>query len=224
MSLKLSLSVAFLLFNLLFFSRDALNSSTREFDREGLEAFRHDPEFDYSRDYAPSDSFIGLALAYLLSGFSGIFDTLNAQWILPLLFRTSLVGGIVVAIWLIIRLKYGKVLSRKNRQLGDFPLMNVEQQDENYQKLLQESMANQQHKLAVRYLFLSTLVLLERQKCLQITQWKVPHDYLRDLPEEKQKGFKLLSDLFEKTWYGDYQPDNDELDEGLKLYQGLQNA
>src|SRR5690606_4696244 len=110
MSLKLCLSTAFLLINMLIFTLNALNSSEREFNRESLEAFRHDPEFNYSQD-APSDSFITLMLTYLLSAFPDIFDTLNAQWVVPLLFRIFLIGGIIVAVWLILRLKYGTVLS-----------------------------------------------------------------------------------------------------------------
>lgn len=203
---------------------EALGRDEREFDKESLEAFRHDPEFNYSQDYAPSESFITLMLTYLLAAISDIFDTLNARWVLPLLFRMLLIGGIVVAVWLILRLKYGKVLSKDSRQFADLPLMSLKQQDEDYQKLLKESLTNKQHKLAVRYLFLSTLLLLEQQKCFKITKWKVPHDYLRELPEEKKAHFRLLTELFEKTWYGDYYPDSDELDEGLKLYRGLQNA
>lgn len=224
MSLKLCLSTAFLLITMLFFPLEAFSSDEREIDKENLEAFRHDPEFNYSQDYAPSDSFVTFILTYLLSKLSDVFDTLNVQWALPLLFRVLLIGGIIVAVWLILRLKYGKVLSKDSRRFADYPIMNSQQQDVDYQKLLKESLANNQRKLAVRYLFLSALLLLEQQKCFKITKWKAPHDYLRELPEEKKAHFRLLTELFEKTWYGDYYPENDELDEGLKLYRGLQDA
>ncbi len=224
MSLKLCLSTIFLFFNILFFPLHALNSSAREFDRESMEAFRHDPAFNYAQDYAPSDSWITLMMAYLLSSVAGLFNTLNAQWVFPLLFRILIILGIIIAVWLIVRMKYGKALSKNSRQFGNFPLSNFEQQDEDYQKLLKESLENKQYKLAVRYLFLSTLILLEQQKCLEITKWKAPYDYLKELPEEKKSGFKMLTDLFENTWYGDYQPDNEAVDQGLQLYRQLQNA
>lgn len=224
MNLKLFLSLIFLIFNILFFPVHALNSSAREFDREIMEAFRHDPEFNYSQDYAPSDSFITLMLAYLLSSIAGLFDTLNAQWVFPLVFRILIILGIIVAVWLIVRMKYGTVLSKNSRQFGNFPLTSFEQHDEDYQKLLKESLESKQYKLAVRYLFLSTLILLEQQKCLEITKWKAPYDYLKELPEEKRSGFKMMTDLFENTWYGDYQPDNEAVDQGLQLYRQLQNA
>src|SRR5690606_33749940 len=150
--------------------------------------------------------------------------TLNAQWVLPLLFRIFIILGIVVAAWLIVRLKYGEVLSKKNQSFGNFPLTNFEHQVEDYQKLLKESLENKQYKMAVRYLFLSTLILLEHQKFLEITKWKAPYDYLKELPDEKKSGFKMLTDLFENTWYGDYQPDNEAVDQGLQLYRRLQNA
>src|SRR5690606_7281208 len=133
MSLKLRLSKVFLLFNLLVFSVEALANGEREFDKERLEAFRHDPEFNYAQDYAPSDSIVTSMFAYLLSTLADIFDTLNVQWIFPLLFRILLIGGIIVVVWLVIRLKYGKVLGKDSRQFRDLPLMNFKQQDEDYQ-------------------------------------------------------------------------------------------
>lgn len=224
MSLKRCLSSAFLLVCLALFPLDASSDDKRRFDREHLEEFRHDPDFNYAQDYAPSDSFITSVLTYLWTTLSDIFYTVNAPWLLPLLFRVLLIGGIIGAVWLILKLKYGKLLSRDSRRFSDYPLMNSQQQDKDYQKLLKESLANNQHRLAVRYLFLSTLLSLEQQKCFKVTKWKVPHDYLRELPEEKKSDFKQLTALFEKTWYGDHQPNKDELDEGLKLYRGLQNA
>src|SRR5690606_18452565 len=155
MILKRFLSIVFLIFNILLFPLYALNSSGREFNRESMEAFRHDPEFNYSQDYAPSDSFISLMLAYLFSSFASLFDTLNAQWVVPFIFRILLIGGIIVAVWLIVRMRYGKVLSKKSRQFGNFPLTDFKQQNEDYQMLLKESLENKQFKLAVRYLFLS---------------------------------------------------------------------
>jgi len=206
------------------FVLEASSSDEREFDKEHLEDYRNDPDFNYAQDYAPSDSFITSVLTHLWSALSEMFAMVNAPWLLPLLFKALLIGGIIGAVWLILKLRYGKLLSKDSRRFSDYPLMNSQPQDEDYQKLLKESLANNQHRLAVRYLFLSTLLLLEQQKCFKVAKWKVPHDYLMELPEEKKSDFKQLTALFEKTWYGDYQPDKDELDEGLKLYRGLQNA
>lgn len=224
MNLKPCLSIAFLTLVILLCPLYALHSGERGFDRESMEAFRHDPAFNYAQDYVPSDSFITRMLTYLLSSLAGLFDTHNAQWVFPLLFRILIILGITVAVWLIVSMKYGNVLGEKNHQFGSSPLTDLEQQDGDHQKLLKENLENQQYKLAVRYLFLSTLVLLEQQKYLEITKWKTPYDYLKDLPEEKRAGFKLLTDLFESTWYGDYQPDKDAVDQGLQLYRQLQNA
>lgn len=224
MSLKLWLSAVFIVLNILFFPLNASNGGERRFDRKKMEEFRANPEFNYAQDYAPSDSFITLALAYLLSLFSGVFGSLQGQWVFTWLFRILMILGIVVAVWLIVRMKYGNVLSGSSRQFGNVPLSHFEKESEDYYKLLQESLDNQQYRLAVRYLFLSTLLLLEQQRFLEITKWKAPYDYLRELPEEKRAGFKQLTDLFENTWYGDYQPDDDAVNQGLQLYRQLQNG
>src|SRR5690554_4115915 len=115
MNLKRCLSTVFLILNILFFPLHASHSSERGFDKESLEAFRHDPAFDYTQDYGPSDSFITLMFAYLLSAVAGLFDTINAQWVFPLLFRILIMLGIIAAVWLIVSMKYGKVLGEKNQ-------------------------------------------------------------------------------------------------------------
>ena len=137
MSLKRCLSAVFLILTILFSPLHALNSSDRGFNRESLEAFRNDPAFNYAQD-DPSDSFINRMLALLLSAFAGLFNTTTAQWLIPLLFNLLIILGMLVVVWLIVSMKYGSVLSKKNEQFGNFAISDFEQQEEDYEKLLKE--------------------------------------------------------------------------------------
>lgn len=196
----------------------------RQFDKEKLEAYSDDPELQYGQDYHHSDSFYAIALAYLFSKLAVIFGSPSLQWMMPIFFRLLLIASIILSIVLILRLKYGRVWAKRSRQFYHSTVHVVENEKEDYEQLLQESLANNHHKLTVRYLFLCTLGTLSRQKVIALATWKAPFDYLREIPEEKQNMFKLLTDLFENTWYGDYTPDNEAIDKGMQWYRQLINA
>lgn len=224
MSLKQWLSILFIALNIWFVPLFAFENEAREFDQQKLEDYRQDPEFNYSQDFVPTDSFISVVLAYIFSKVAFLFDALALQGITPLFFRVAIIVGFIISIIIILKLKFGKALTTGNRQFSNLPISNLENEGQDFEKLLKESLENQQFKLAVRYLFLSTLLMLEQQKKIQITKWKAPYDYLKEIPEDRRIHFKQLVDLFENTWYGEYEPNNDTVDQGLQLYRQLKDA
>lgn len=195
----------------------------RQFDQEKMEAFRHNPEFNYTEDYATTN-FLSGWMAYLMDKLSFLLGNPNLVWLGPIIFRVLLLLAIIAAILIIIRLKFGPLLTKKSGSFAHASVAFANVVEEDYQKLLQESIKNRTFKLAVRYLFLSALKMLEQQKRIQLKQWKAPYDYLNELPENKKEAFKQLTDLFENTWYGDYVPDHEAVALGLQLHRQLENA
>lgn len=224
MSLKQWLSTLFIFINLLFIPLFALVDDKRMFNNTALEDYRHNPEFDYSQDYVPTDSFISTVLAYIFSKVGFLFDSLALKWIMPIVFRIAIIMGFIAALIVILKLKFSHAFSKDSSRFNNLPVTNIENKNEDYEGLLKESLDSQQFKLAVRYLFLSTLVMLEKQNRIKITNWKAPYDYMKELPEDKKSFFKQLTALFENTWYGDYLPDNDAVEQGIQLYRQLKNA
>lgn len=222
--MKQWLSILFLLSNILFVSVLAGVEDKRAFNSAALDNYRHNPEFDYSQDYVPTDSFISTVLAYVFSKIGFLFDSLALKWIMPIVFRIAIILGFVAALIVILKLKFSHAFSKGSSRFNNLPVTNIENEKEDFERLMKESLDSQQYKLAVRYLFLSTLVMLERQNSIKITNWKAPYEYMKELPENKKSFFKQLTDLFENTWYGDYLPDNDAVNQGIQHYRNLKNA
>lgn len=223
MNLRLCLSILLLLSTLLV-PLNAIEQNERVFNQEAMDGYRQAAEFDYSQDYARTDSFFSIILAYIFSKAAFLFDALELQWIFPVVFRVAILIGIIAAVVIILRLKFGKALVLGSSKQIHLPLTHIQNEKQDYERLLQESINDQQFKLAIRYLFLTSLIMLENQKNIAIEKWKAPYDYLNELPEEKKSFFKQLTDLFENTWYGDYHPDSLAVDQGLQLYRQLKDA
>lgn len=201
----------------------ALKAQERTFDTLHLEAYKEQAEFNYAQDYSQSDSFLSLITQYFFSKIASIFGHVGNS-MSPVIFKVILLIAIVLALVFIMRLKFGSAVIRGPGSFNSLPLQFMEGEKEDYHKLMQESLVNQQFKMAIRYLFFSSLHTLEQQKQLKITKWKAPYDYIKELPEGKRSDFKQIVDLFENTWYGDFSPDQQMVDKGVQVYKNLKHA
>lgn len=206
------------------FSVEGEEQDKRQFDKKSLEEYKNDPEFDYSNEYAQSNSGLSLLLAYIFSKIAEFFDQPGLQWVGPSVFRVLLVAGIIIALILIFKLRYNSAFGKYSSKYYNPVVGYTEVIREDYQKLLDESFNNKEYKLAVRYLFLNTLQILENKKVIKITKWKTPYEYLKEIPEEKKKVFKEIIDLFENSWYGDHLPNDESVKNGLNHLHQLKNA
>ncbi len=199
-------------------------SNERTFDRQKLEEYRQDPAFDYTQQYAASDSLISIMLAYLQNQLAQLFQSPAYRILGPWLFRLLLLGGIVMAVIFILRLKFGAAITKTSKRVSAHGFSYTGANQDDYQHLLHDSLATDNFKLAVRYLFLTTLTLLEQQKKLQIKPWKAPYDYLAELPEHNKQPFNHIIILFENTWYGEFVPNKQAVSLGLDYYYQLKNV
>src|SRR5690606_16112066 len=224
MNLKQWLSSIFLLLCLWNAPLIVKGQEERQFDKEKMEAYSDDPDLQYDQDYHRTDSFLSLALAWVFSKLAPIIGGPSLQWILPILFRVFLIAGIIFSIVLILRLKYGSVWAKKSKEFKYEAVHTLAGDKQDYEKLLEESLQTNQHKLTVRYLFLCSLGTLSNQKLITLASWKAPLDYLTEIPKEKQNIFKHITSLFESTWYGDYVPSEEAVHQGMQWYRQLSNA
>ena len=223
MNLRLFLSITFLIFCLLALPGRAGNDA-RDFDRDRLEEFSADPDFNYQQDYQKTESLLAVVLGYLLQKFYDLFGNPNLTWLGPVLIRLLIIAGIILLVLSIVKLKFSHVFRSAGSSFQNTGIAISATENEDYRKLLQESLNSQNYKLAVRYLFLSALITLEQQNVLRISRWKTPYEYLSELPVEKRMAFQHLVELFENTWYGDYKAEKESVEEGLLRFKEIQNA
>ncbi|MEQ8473867.1 MAG: hypothetical protein RIC35_21905 [Marinoscillum sp.] len=186
-----------------------VSTADRVFDQSALEAYHDSPEFDYSSNYAQSGSWWNILLIYLFDLIARFFEATGAGWLTPYFFRLLIIVVIIAVLYYIIRNRYGSMLEREGSTYGPSSLVLATDDTINYDQLIKESVSNAEFKMAIRYQFLKTLNDLSQKGLVKITQWKAPLDYMDELPAEKQSFFEELTKLFEVTWYGDYEADQE---------------
>lgn len=193
----------------------------RHFDEEKIKSYQMDPAFDYSTDYAISDSIITLFIAWMLDQLSSIFRSMGMENIWPFIFRILIIGVVLMVLYYILKNRYGSVLERNSKSFVPMGVLNVTGQKIDYEALINESRASGDYKLAIRYQFLKCLHELHHSEQIKITTWKAPLDYVDELPGEKQEPFSALVSLFEVTWYGDYDAQEAQFDQSNQLVQAI---
>lgn len=193
----------------------------RQFNQEKIAEFQSDPSFDYSTEYAQSDSILGLIILYFLDKLNSIFRSMGMDNTWPYLLTIVALAVVVTLIYYILKNRYGSVLERERKNFMPVGVTAVDGQRVDYNQLIDESRKNGDYKLAIRYVFLKCLNELSRNDQIKITSWKAPMDYVDELPEMKQTSFSDLVNLFELTWYGDYQVDSQQCDESVHLAESV---
>ncbi|MFY0602207.1 MAG: hypothetical protein JXR03_21200 [Cyclobacteriaceae bacterium] len=184
----------------------------RFFDTEKMQAYHELSEFDYTQEYVQNGSFLNAFITWLMMKFSELFSIkLSPQhgwnWI-----RLLAVIVLIVAIILVVRLRFGKLISSEKRidQQGFIDVSEVSQT--NYHRLFQEAMEANDLKLCARYLYNLSIQSLSNQGKIQLSIWKTAKDYLDEVPESDRTSFGVITGFFEATWFGDKSPETSEFE------------
>jgi len=189
-----------------------------------MEEYKSDPAFDYRQDYAPAGSLLSRALMYVYDKLASWFGSPNVRMVAPWVFRVLLLLAIVFAVLLILRLRYGPLIRRQGARTGVEVPVWTHEPSVDYDRLYLEAVQQGQHSMAIRYLFLKALSVLNQQGALKLAHWKAPYDYLHELPLEKRGAFRQLTYLFEASWYGDYPTGEAVVAEAFQLKNELGKA
>jgi hypothetical protein len=74
-----------------------------------------------------------------------------------------------------------------------------------FDKLIQEAIAQQDYREGIRLLFLKSLKMLADKNSIHWEQGKTNHDYVSELQATEIKtGFNQLNFYFEYAWYGNF--------------------
>lgn len=99
---------------------------------------------------------------------------------------------------------------------GDHP-KEMEPGPNAYNSLVHEAVADQNYRLAVRYLYLQTLQLLHDKNVVDVSPGKTNENYVKELyGSPHQPLFASLTTSYEYIWYGKFEI-------GYSLFQQLQN-
>ena len=191
----------------------------RQFDQLAIARYKADPTFDYSTEYAKSDSVLGLLILYFVEKLGALFQSSGMGDWLPFILRLLVVLVVLAVVYYILKYRYGSVIEPNSKNFVPVGVAISGDEQVDYDQLIQESKAAGDYQLAIRYLFLKCLHDLHQSEIIKISTWKAPLDYVRELPGDKRQPFTDLVNLFEMTWYGEYVAKERELNKSVKLVE-----
>ena len=97
-------------------------------------------------------------------------------------------------------------------------------QESDFDQLIRDALGQDNFKLAIRYLYLKSLISLAKQGLLSLKDWKSPFDYQRELKGEKASLYREMSVLFEYVWYGDFEATQSDYERGESLTHQLEGV
>ncbi len=120
-----------------------------------------------------------------------------------------LVIGLVVFVIYKLVAGNGGFMFARNQKISGNPIDQGQDFEDieatNWDKLLQQAMAANDTRMAVRYRYMWLLQLLQQAGLIQYRNDKTNYDYYRDLYETQyRQPFKQLSRLYEYAWYGNF--------------------
>lgn len=101
--------------------------------------------------------------------------------------------------------------------------------NEDIQQLIQEALANDNYRLAVRYYYLYLLQIMTERELINWEIQKTNEDYLNELEQEHlQHPFRKITRLYDYIWYGEFPIDQEKYQKAensfLSLKQLLTNG
>lgn len=187
----------------------------RQFDAQSIEAYKDQAAFDYSSELAAGPSWFGVFLFWLMSRIAAVLGEANAEWLMDNLFKLVIIVILIVGVVLILRMRYGKLIIGSGEREVPFPVVPELGQEEDYEQLFQRALDARDLKLASRYLYIKTLQSLHKQGVVKLMKWKTVLEYTEEIPTEKRPLFQKVGVLFESTWYGNYEPSEQDFEEGI---------
>lgn len=214
-----------LLFILFLFSiSSGQEIEKRSFDEEKMELYAEQQDFAYMNYTVKPPSIWERLSWWFQSVLQRIFLNPNTPWITQLAYYLILILVLGLAIFYIIRLRYGGGLAvdYKPFHQGVSGIENTSVED--FDKLINGALADQNFKLAIRYIYLKSLAVLANKELIRLKDWKSPYDYSNELKGEVAISYQELARLFEFVWYGEFHAGDEEYQRGDVLLHKLEKA
>ncbi|MEO6668627.1 MAG: DUF4129 domain-containing protein, partial [Ferruginibacter sp.] len=135
--------------------------------------------------------------------------------------------AVFMLVFILYKLFSNQGIFRKNRSA--LPVKEIEEDDHNiddasdYDALIQQSVKQEDFRMAVRYLFLKTLRQLADRGHLQRSADKTNYQYVQQISQAKKKDFASLVLNYEYVWYGHLDIAREQFEQIEKNYTAFYN-
>lgn len=204
-----------------------------DFDAEKIENYKSEKAFDYL-DKIEEDSWwtrlkrwIDLKWNAFLQWLFGDYQT-NAFWnavltALPYVFLVLILGFIT---WLFVRLNPGNaVMDEPITGKVNFQKEEALVKSADISSLIEEAIQQENYRLAVRYLYLKSLRLLDQKEHILYRFQKTNEDYINEIKETEIKNqFIKITRLYDFIWYGDFKLSKERFEKVNREFTQMENS
>ncbi len=185
---------------------DSTAITARSFDAERIEELKNDPAFQYQKPATVGESLWDRLMSYLAEFFSSLFrNAVGTNWGRVITFLVGF-GVVIVIILTILRINAFRIFySGEGASIIRYGALDENIHEMDFEKLIREAAARNDHRAGVRLIFLYALKILSDKGFVHWEQGKTNHDYLAELKNaDLHDGFHELNYYFEYAWYGNF--------------------
>lgn len=202
------------------------------FDTAELEQYRHQTDFDYSREdvqinwwQAIKEWFVHIWWSFWESIFGSITPGGWPSVFIQVVKYVLIIGFIGLLVWLFIKLNPGQMLL-KPQESPDVLLTDEEKimKSKALPKMIAEARENKNYRLAIRYCYLLLLKQLTDKNLIHYQFQKTNQAYLLELKStELFHHFEHLTQVYDFIWYGDFVPTENQYQTVADEFGQIQN-
>jgi hypothetical protein len=207
-----------------FASDDTLAVDKRSFNEDQFEKLRSDNDLDYSQVPTVGESLWERFMRWLSSLIESLFKgAVETNWGRVIVYAIG-VAVVVVLVMMILKVDAFKVLFFGANAKQKYQVLEENIHEMDFDKLITESIQQQDYRRGIRLLFLYSLKLLSDKQLIHWESGKTNHDYVAEISvKEIKPGFNQLSYFFDYAWYGNFSINRQTFDSAHQTFTDLKN-
>jgi hypothetical protein len=205
-------------------SPDTIQIEKKAFAEDKLRELKNDPSLDYEQLPTVAETLWDRILRWLSQFFNSFFDAAyDTNWGRVLLYA-GLVALIIFLVMMLLKVNAFKMFYGRSGASAKFDALEENIHEMDFEKLIQESIDQQNFRKAIRLVFLYSLKLLSDRQLILWELGKTNHDYVGELERtELKKGLNELSFYFDYAWYGNFQVNQETFNKVQLMFQDFKS-
>ena len=196
----------------------------KDFSEDKLRELKNDPDLNYEQLPTVAETLWDRILRWLAQFLNSFFDTAyETNWGRVLLYA-GLIALIIFLVMMLLKVDAFRMFYGRSGTSQKLEAMEENIHEMDFEKLIQESIDQQNFRKAIRLRFLHALKLLSDRQLILWELGKTNHDYIGELERaELKNGLNELSFYFDYAWYGNFQVNRDTFNKVQATFQDFKD-
>lgn len=206
------------------FEADTCIVTVKQFNKAAINDYKKYKDFKYREDESPQQNGIwGLIVYYFFRFLSKIFSTrVGHTNTYNILLYCLMIFGVIMLIFQFLKISPQGLLSRSSPVIAVNTADGENIHEINFDKLISQSTAQHDYRLAVRFWYLKMLKVLSDAQFINWQISKTNYDYYYELKQQALRDeFLKLTTIFENSWYGNHNLNDEGYKDATKAFDNF---